>query len=154
MRREDLTLTVDDAEAESDRPDGPTLVIEFDGPAETAAGRLEGVEGDPLDADQIDVSFRFTTAVDAEDTAGVLGVTDRVTGDFLLEVNADADDVLSFVRTARRREEREEGDGQYTVAVVASDDAVATYEKATFLVYNRDGDLLREKSLIPGGVEL
>jgi hypothetical protein len=154
MRREDLTLTVDDAEADSDGPDGPTLVIEFDGPAETAAGRLEGVEGESLGADQIDVSFRFTTAVDAEDAAGVLGVTDRVTGDFLLEVNADASDVLSFVRTARRREERDEGDGQYAVVLVAGDDQVATYEKATFLVYNRDGDLLREKSLIPGGVEL
>jgi hypothetical protein len=153
MRREDLTLAVRDPEA-GDEFDGPTLVVEFDGAPEALSTRLRGPDEEPLADDQTDVSFRFTTPVEAEDPTGVLGVTDRLTGDFLMEVNAGAGEILSFVREARRHGERDDTDGTYRIRVRADGQAVATYEKSTFLVYNRDGDLLRDYSLIPGGVEL
>lgn len=151
MRREEFTLAV--VGADEGEQSLQTLAIESELAADTLGPRLEGVEGTPLDSDQVDVSFRFTSDVDADDPTGVLALADRLTGEFLLELNADGDTILSFVREARRQDEHD--DGQYRVSVRADDaECVAAYEKATFLVYNSDGDLLREHSLIPGGVEL
>ncbi|MFB6217965.1 MAG: DUF5793 family protein [Halobacteriaceae archaeon] len=147
MRREDFTMAVAGVD-EGEQP-VPTLVVEADGSPEALAARLEDVDGDRLEADGVDLAFRFTTDVDDDDATGVLAMTDRLTGDFVFELNADADAVLSFVRSARR-----DGDGRYRVRVETDGETLATYEKRTLLVYNNDGDLLREESLIPGGVEL
>lgn len=134
--------------AEGEKP-VPTLVVTAEGSPEELGTRLEDVDGDRLEADGVDLAFRFTTDVDAGDAEGVLAMTDRLTGDFVFELNAEADPVLSFVRSARR-----DGDGQYRVRVEAEGETLATYDKGTLLVYNNEGDLLREQSLIPGGVEL
>lgn len=151
MQREDHTLTVVGTD---DDQSLPTMVIESDVPAEKLHSRLEDVDGTPLEADRIDVSFRFTSEIDADDPAGVLGITDRLTGDFLLEVNADGGTILSFVREARRQGKHDGGDAQYRIRVVGAGETLTAYDKETLLVYNNDGDLLREHSLIPGGVEL
>lgn len=127
----------------------PTLVVEAEGSPEEITARLEGVDEEALEADGVDLAFRFTTGVDDDEAAGVLAMTDRLTGDFVFELNADADDLLSFVRSARR-----DGDGRYRVRVETDGETLSTYEKRTLLVYNNEGDLLREESLIPGGVEL
>jgi len=152
MQREDHTLTVvgiDDSDQSL-----PTMMIESDAAAEKLHSRFEDVDGAPLEADRIDVSFRFTSGLDADDPTGVLGITDRLTGDFVLEVNADGGTILSFVREARRQGKHDGGDGQYRIRVVAAGETLTAYGRETLLVYNNDGDLLREHSLIPGGVEL
>jgi hypothetical protein len=87
--------------------------------------------------------------------SGVVGVTNRLTGDFILELNQEADDVLQFIRAAREYgRETDELDGRYRVDISIDGDHVVSYEKSTFLVYDVGGNLLRGRSLIPSGVEL
>jgi len=160
MQRDRFTLDVnhvDWVEGESE-PRRPTVVIDVEGPeAETyIRERLTGPDGDLLGADGTDVAFRLTDELtdDPGHARGVVGVTDRLTGDFVLELNEDAEDVFQFIHAARRYGEAAGDDGQYRVVIKADGEEIVAYDKGTFLVYTRDGELLREHSLIPSGVEL
>jgi len=157
MRRDHFELAVHDIDwvETGDPPVEPRVVIDFDGPEETLTDRLTDPNGKLLDASETDVAFRLQDPLDDPDAMGVVGVTDRITGDFLLELNEDADDVLRFVRAAREYGQSTDDDGgRYSVVIRIDGDTVATYSKSTFLVYDANGSLLRSKSLIPSGVEL
>jgi hypothetical protein len=159
MQRDRFTLEVNHVDwAESGgEPRRPTVVIDVEGPdgEREIRERLASPDGDLLDADETDVAFRLTDERDRPDDAnGVVGVTDRLTGDFVLELNETAEDVFEFIHAARRYGEAAAEDGQYRVVIKADGEEIATYDKATFLVYTREGELLREHSLIPSGVEL
>src|SRR6056297_473114 len=139
----------------SDSPEKPNVVIEFAGDADELRERLTDNTGALLGAEGTDAGFRLTDDVDDPDASGVVSVTNRITGDFVLELNVDAEDVLQFVRAARRYgESTDDGDGRYRVEIRVDDEELVVYEKTTFLVYSSDGDLLRGHSLIPSGVEL
>ncbi len=157
MRRDYFSLqieAIDWVDTEGD-PEKPRVTIDFDGPESTLRSRLTGHEDIPLDADETDAAFRLRTALDDPDAAGVFSLTNRVTGEFVLELNRDAETVMNFVRAARRYgEERPDDDTRYQITVRIDEDEVVTYDKATFLVYNDGGNLLRKHSLIPSGVEL
>jgi hypothetical protein len=157
MRRDHFELeahNIDWVET-GDEPVEPRVVIDFHGPKETLTGRLTDAKGDPLGAEETDVAFRLQDPLDTADATGVVGVTDRITGDFLLELNEAADDVLRFVRAAREYGQSTDRDGgRYSVVLRIDGEPLATYSKSTFLVYDANGSLLRSKSLIPSGVEL
>lgn len=156
MRREHFTLEVSnvgwiDTDGE---PRKPMVSIDFTGPESMLRERLTGPDGEPLEAEQTDVSLRLQDSLGAE-TTGVVSVTNRVTGDFILELNEDADDVLAFIRAARGYGEAAiEDDGRYTVEIATDGEEFVSYDKRTFLVYDDEGNLLRQHSLIPSGVEL
>jgi hypothetical protein len=153
MRREQFTLDVRgiDWVEQDDDPETPTVTIEYDGPGDPLRERLTGPDGDLLAASGTDAAFRLRP--DRE--SGVVSVTNRLTGDFVLELNAGAESVFRFVRAARAYGERAGADdGKYRVTVLVEGEPLVTYEKSTFLVYDSDGELLREHSLIPSGVEL
>ncbi|MFB6108414.1 MAG: DUF5793 family protein [Haloplanus sp.] len=157
MRRDHFELEVDNIDwvDTGDAPSEPTVVINFHGPKEPLLERLTGPDGDPLEASATDVAFRLQDPLDAPDAAGVVSVTDRVTGDFLIELNEDAEDVLRFVRAAREYGQANGDDGgRYSVTIRVDGEPFTTYRKSTFLVYDANGSLLRSKSLIPSGVEL
>lgn len=156
MRREQFTLDVMNVAwiDGDDAPEMPCLRIAFDGEPSVLRSRLTDAHGDAIDAGEIDVTVRLQGDVDADETAGVVAMTSRVTGDYLLEVRIDATDVVTFTRAARRFGERSEGTSRYLVQVFADGEAVGDYEKRTLLVYSEDGDLLRHHSLIPSGVEI
>jgi hypothetical protein len=156
MRRDYFDLDVRNVEwaADDDAPAQPTLRIDFHGPEDLLRERLTGVDDALLDADETDVAFRMLEPVDDPEATGVLGVSNRVTGDFVLELNQPADGVMRFIRATREYGQRGDGDGTYCLAVAIDDEPVVEYEKGTFLVYDRTGDLLRGRSLIPSGVEL
>ncbi|GAD52985.1 hypothetical protein MBEHAL_1745 [Halarchaeum acidiphilum MH1-52-1] len=157
MRREDFTLDVSDVEwvGTDGEPRRPTVTIDFDGSRTDLDDRLTGPDGEYLGADETDVTLRLRGDPDDPETTGVVAVTDRVTGALLLELDEDADDVLRFVRAARAYGEQSDAtEGGYRVVIAVDGERVRTYEKSTFLVYSEDGDLLRGRSLIPGGVEL
>ncbi|MFB6195867.1 MAG: DUF5793 family protein [Haloplanus sp.] len=157
MRRDHFELEAHDVDwvDTGDPPAEPRVVIDFHGPKETLTDRLRDAEGDLLDAAETDVTFRLQDSLDDPDATGVVSVTDRITGEFLLELNAEAEDVLRFVRAAREYGQSTDGDGgKYEVTLRIDGDTVATYSKSTFLVYDAEGSLLRSKSLIPSGVEL
>ena len=157
MRREQFTLDVsniDWVETDGD-PRKPVVSIDFNGPATTLRERLTGSDGTLLDASETDAGFRFQEPTEADDTPGVVSVTNRTTGEFILELNESADDVMKFVRAARGyAEAANEDDGRYTVEISIDGDPFVTYNKQTFLVYDETGNLLRQHSLIPSGVEL
>lgn len=152
MRRDYFTLTVRRPARDREGDDMPSLLVDFEGPVSELSERLEG-EDDILEARSLDVSFRLLSDFESDDATGVLSVANRITGEFVLELNAEAEEVLSFVRSARAHED-DADDDPYRLVVRADGETLATYEKSTFLVYDADGGLVRQYSLIPSGVEL
>lgn len=148
MRRDYFTLEVADVGTSGI----PTIHIDFEGPSDQLAGRLTDGQGEQLDADEIDVAYRLQASADG-DADGVLAVTNRVTGEFILELNAGTDEVLAFIRAAREHGS-ESDDRRYRIRLAIDGDRVLEHRKGTFLVYDEDGGLLRKDSLIPSGVEL
>jgi hypothetical protein len=153
MRRDYYTLSARNVDwvAEDGDPEQPAVTIDFAGPFDALQERLSHPDGDLLAAEETDVSFRLQ-ATDSD--IGVVSVTNRATGEFILELNEDADDVLRFISAARRYGEETGRDATYVVELRRDGDPIVTYEKDTFLVYDSDGDLLRAESLIPSGIEL
>ncbi|MFP8956116.1 DUF5793 family protein [Natrialbaceae archaeon A-CW3] len=157
MRREHFTIDVsqiDWVEADGD-PEQPSVSIDFTGPATMLRERLTGADGDTLEAHETDVALRLQGSVGSDETMGVVSVTNRMTGEFVLELNERASDVLQFIRAARRYgKPSATGDGRYQVTITLDGEPFVEYDKRTFLVYDDDGSLLRHHSLIPSGVEL
>lgn len=156
MRRDYFTLDVADVDwvERDDDPAKPTLHLSYEGPVEDMRAAFETADDTRVESDNIDVGFRFQAPVDAEDATGVISIAHRLTGEFLLEVNADADDVRRFIRAARSYGEAVPDDTDLYAVVIDHEAGEMDFEKRTFLVYNRDGRLLRQYSLIPSGVEL
>jgi len=155
MRREHFTLDVTNIDwAETDgEPKKPSVAIDFTGPEAMLRERLTGPDGDVLEASETDAALRLQGPLE-DDTAGVVSVTNRITGEFILELNEDATDVLQFIRAARRYGETAGDEGQYRVEITLDGEPFVSYDKRTFLVYDDEGSLLRQHSLIPSGVEL
>jgi len=149
MRRDNFTVAV--RRPHADGAGEPTIEIGYDGPEETLTSQLTDSGGDAFGAEDIDAAFRLRGDVDADDATGVLSLTHRITGEYLLEANADASAVLDLVGAVR---ERAEDDGSYGIRVERADGDPLGYEMDALLVYDADGELLRKHSLIPSGVEL
>jgi hypothetical protein len=147
MRRDQFTAAVQDLSSDS-----PTIDIVYDGPEDELGNRLRE-EGEPLAATDLDAAFRLLAPSDAgEDTAseGVFSLTNRLTGAYLLEVNIDADTMRDLVAAAREVDD----DARYRIHIRIDRDDSVTYEMSALFVYNSEGKLLRQRSLIPSGVEL
>jgi hypothetical protein len=102
MRRDYFELIVEGVDDGTHRPVTPLVRIDFHGPDGLLRDRLSEAGGDLLDADDVDVAFRLREPLStAENSEGVVGVTNRYTGDFILELNETATDVLPFIHAAR-----------------------------------------------------
>ena len=153
MRRDYFDLTVEGVGSDADDPATPLVRIDFHGPEGLLRDRLSGTDRDLLTAEEVDVAFRLREPLStADDPEGVVGVTNRYTGDFVLELNETATDVLPFIHAAR--DTADDDDAHYRVEIDVEGGHLVTYEKDTFLVYDHEGNLLRSESLIPPGVEL
>jgi len=126
----------------------PAIVIEYDGPDGMLADRLTADEG-TLDASEIDITYRTTPTGGEGGQSGVLSITNRITGDFVLEANVDSGAIESLVAAAT-----ETDDTSYRIRITDSEGKSTVYEKELLLVYDESGSLRRSESLIPGGVEL
>jgi len=146
MRRDYFTLGLQHVE---DAADGQPIVhIEYDGPSDTVGTRLTSETA-------VDVAFRFQTPVDDADADGVFSVADRMTGEFILEVNVAAEDILTLIDAARAYGEATNDTTEcYSIQLDHDGDRLYETDKRTLLVYDNDGSLLRQHSLIPSGVEL
>jgi hypothetical protein len=157
MRRDYFSLEVRNVDwvEDGDEPTQPTIEIDFEGPATTLTERLAGADGETLEASETDVAFRLQSALEDDHPNGVISITNRITGDFILELNEQAEDVFQYITAARRYGEAEpDADGHYLVALYIDGEKILEHHKSTFLVYNEDGNLMRKHSLIPSGVEL
>lgn len=148
MRRDYFDANVRNVDEAKDRP---VIEIAFDGPDGLLSERLVTDSG-TLDGGEIDVTYRLTTDEDAADARGVLSVANRLTGEFVLEAHVDPDAVYALV-SATKDAESEDGH-RYRVRLDDAAGESTVYDKETLLVYDADGSLLRQRSLIPGGVEL
>jgi hypothetical protein len=146
MRRDHFTLTATNAGPDSATE--PTLQIRYDGPVGGLTARLEDDAGELPEGRNVDAAFRLQGDPAEEGASGVFGLTRRLTGSYLLEVDADADDVFRLVDAAR------DADGDYQVCIERPDGTDVTLRLETLLVYDQDGSLRRQNSLVPGGVEL
>jgi len=156
MRREQFALDVrniDWVETDGD-PRQPLARITVSGNTEQLQARLTDVDGERLTADMVDVAYRLKASVEEDPTAvGVVGVANRLTGDFIFETNEDADDVFQFIKAAREYGREANTTDRYCIEIVVDGETI-TFEKGAFLVYDEEGELLRSQSLIPSGVEL
>lgn len=156
MRREYFSLEVSNVgwvESDAD-PELPELRITVEADPSELDHRFHGADGEQLEAAGTDVTFRLQETAEGEDATGVVSITDRLTGDYIVEVNVTADEIRPLIAAARRFGERTGDDTLYRVIVEADRKPVVTYEKRTLLVYGSDGELLRGRSLIPSGVEI
>ena len=146
MRRDyfPLTTRLDGAEEAQERAP-PTLVVEYEGPSGSLTPRLERGDGH-LTADEVDVAYRYHPG----DGTGVCSVTDRFTGEFVLEVNAESSTIEELVDAARDVP----GETCYRVRIERPDEPDVVWDKQALLVYDAEGNLVRDRSLIPSGVEL
>lgn len=153
MRRDYFTLDVDRGAGDTAKP---VVTVSFDGPEDPFEDRLTDDSGAPLEADQVDVSYRLQDGEGLEpDATGVFAITNRITGDYVLEANVGGSAVLDLVEAARAYgNAADTDDDRYRVVVRIDGRETLAHEKSTFLVYDRDGELLRQHSLIPSGVEL
>jgi len=149
MRRDYFTPSVEDDGGDGSRR--PVLTIDYDGPTEQLEDRM--TKGNSmLGESDIDVAYRLKEDGDAAE--GVLAIADRVTGEYVLELNADTVVVFDLVRAAREFGQRADTEDRYRIVLEADGTHLITYDKATLLVYDHQGELLRSRSLIPSGVEL
>lgn len=148
MRREYFALDVRLPAGPADALPKPVVIVEYDGPPEELRDRFTDDAGAFLSADDVDVTCRLQSS--GGDDGCVVALAHRVTGEFLLEVNGDADDVGDLVESARSADD----EACYRVRIDPVDGEEIVYDKQTFLVYDDEGSLLRQHSLIPSGVEL
>lgn len=135
-------------------PRKPRLTIRQSEHSDVLSNRLMNEEGAPLEAAEIDVTVRFRDPPQASDASGVVAITNRIIGEYVLECDTSAKSVLEFVHAARQYEEVTDDSSIYELVLEANEEPVVTYEKRTFLVYSEAGELLRNHSLIPSGVEI
>ncbi|PSP93907.1 hypothetical protein BRC91_07500 [Halobacteriales archaeon QS_4_62_28] len=146
MRRDYFEVESNAVEEGTD--ERPAIVIEYDGPDGMLADRLTADDG-TLDASELDVTYRTTPAGGSDGQSGVLSITNRITGDFVLEANVDPESIESVVSAAT-----ETDDTSYRIRITDSEGKSTIYGKELLLVYDESGSLRRSESLIPGGVEL
>lgn len=142
MKREHLSLTAVRTGDGPATPDVPTLRISHSGSETVLRDRLTGADGLILDSAAVDVAFRKR-----EGETGVLSIAERLTGAFIVELDAENTSIQRVVEAAEAANDR------YQVEIGIGDDRVR-FEKQTLLVYDTTGQLLRSRSLIPGSVEL
>lgn len=137
-----------------DQPIQPTLSLTSYRHHADLRDRLNGNGDELLPAKGIDVAFRYQSAATDADASGVLGVTNRMTGAYILEVTTAAELIHTVTDVATRYAETCGTDRRYTLQLGTESDLITSYDKRTLLVYAQDGTLLRQHSLIPTGVEI
>lgn len=143
MRRDDVAVAVD---VDGGDTDGlPALRIRVEGTEDSLPRALRELGAGRLTGDDVDVALRRGDGEEA-----VLSIARRLTGEFLLEANVPAADIAALVDAATAR-----SDGtRYVVVIEGEGLERRSFENQTLLVYDTDGNLERDASLIPSGVEL
>lgn len=155
MRLEDDNLTVWNVDLSPDTPPSqPILKIHWLPSQTQTTSPLAGPIGRGQNQAVIDVTFRYQTSVSATDAKGILGVSNNVTGDFIVEVSTDAELIQQVISAARRYRDSTNGETAYILRLSNKKSMLATFEKRVLLVYAPDGTLLRHRSLIPAGIEI
>jgi len=155
MERSQFTVRIAASESPTNDSgiDQPTLCLEFDGTADRLYEHLSSRLRDDLSGDEVDVSFRTVATTDQTDT-GMVTLSDRITGAYILEVKMPTETVIEFVQDVRTYAGESGQDPRYTVQIRAEEKTITTFEQELLLVYDSDGTLRRHASLIPNDTEV
>lgn len=135
-------------------PTTPRLRLHLSMPEEVLADRFRNPAGSAYRPEDLDVYFRECSSTRATVSTGVLTVSDRLTGDLLIEGTISSTVIERLVYAVHQRADRASDPPTYVVELVVHGDDVAAFEKQALLVYDSDGNLLRERSVIPTHIEL
>lgn len=155
MERSHFTVRISTSESPTNDSgiDQPTLCLEFDGTAARLHEHLSSRLRDDLSADEVDVSFRSVATTD-QTHAGVVTLSDRITGAYILEAKMPTETVTEFVQDVRTYAGRSGQDPRYKAQIRAEGKTITAFEQELLLVYDSDGTLRRHASLIPNDTEV
>jgi hypothetical protein len=80
---------------------------------------------------------------------GILGISNRFTGAYLLECAVPPWRIEKLLNAVTGAGETSTGTGEYTVVVKANGKHLLAYHTNTLLVITADGELLESRSLLP-----
>lgn len=150
MRRDYFNLTVDGMDSPREKP---TVTIEYEGPTAELEERLR--EGDDfLEEGEVDVAYRLLGDIGDPDADGVVALTNRLTGEYVLELNVPANSVFEFVRGTEEYHDATGKESRFGISIESDGEQLVEYDVSTLLVYDESGNLRKQHSLIPSGVEL
>lgn len=156
MGEEDCTLETryEDRAETGGSSTKPTLVIRFDGSSSDLQDRLESPEAGRSYPNELDVAFRIRSHRGDSGTRGVLTISNRLTGEHILELETDAEHISDFVDTVHGYADKTSKEVQYYVDFQSDEGTVWDCENQVLLVRASDGNLLRHRSLIPTWFEI
>ena len=131
----------------------PVLRLSFDGSRGSLQELLRERLRDDISEEAVDVSFRSLSPIDKMGE-GVLSLSDRVTGAYVLEIRTQREPILEFVHSVREYADRTGHEAAYRIVMQANAETVTVFEKTLLLVYDANGTLRRHASLIPSDIEL
>lgn len=136
------------------RPLTPVLHLRFDGHSEVMIDQLPDTGTGNEYPEDFDVSFQLQTSLDDSDANGVLAVSDRLTGEYLLELEVAAKQIFDFVRSVHQYADETGKEVQYIVSLDADNGTAMEYSKQVLITRMTDGGLYRSRSLIPTWVDI
>ena len=128
-------------------PKVPALVVIFEGRSLACIDRLREFSVDESLPEQLDVLFRVN--LEDPDIPGVLGIGNRLTGDYLLEIEVDRTRIFRFVDVVHRYADETGRGVQYDLWISSGDGLVMDYALQVLQVYSYDGDIIRNRSILP-----
>lgn len=148
-----LTLTNVDWLQDESVPCLPCLQVQIDIPEEMSIERLRGPDGEYYESDDVDVFYRHQP-VEPPVESGVLSLADRLTGEYILEIPASPHLIEKAVYAVQEYGTHQEVNPQFETKIQIGDRQLASFSKETLLIYAIDDELLRDRSLIPSGIEI
>lgn len=156
MRRGRLSVALTNVDwVESELPpEQPYLSITFDGPEEELKERFRKSKDSGYTPDDLDFCYRIQQSSHPTVSGGVFSVSDRLTGEYLFEIDVSVKTIEKFVYAVRRYATTRDEETRYGVEIRVGNRPVAEFGKEIFLVYGSERTLLRHRSLIPDEIEI
>lgn len=131
----------------------PVLHLQFGGHSEELIDQMSKTGTGNEYPEDIDIAFQLRTSPDDSNATGVLAVSDRLTGEYLLELEVATERIFAFVRCVHEYADATGDEVEYIVSLDAEDGTAMEFQKNVLLVRMTDGELYRSRSLIPPWVE-
>ena len=135
-------------------PSQPCLRLHVTLSSDDLAERFQAGDGSTYRPSDLDLYFRDRSSSRAAVEDGILTVSDRLTGDLVLEAVVSASVIEQFVSAVRQYAARTGNECKYTVELQREGTISTSFKKQIFIVYNAENDLLRERSVIPKHMQL
>jgi hypothetical protein len=154
MQQKDLSLDTEHTGwvTSGRMPEQPWFVVEYDGNRSAFVERFRQPGAGLYAGSDLDFFYRYQPS-DHALSGGVFAVSDRITGDLLLEIAVSPGRIEQFMSAIRQYVGLTENNPTYRVKL-CTETQIADFEKEVFLVYGADGELIRQRSLIPDWIEM